>query len=104
MSELAVQDRVQRVAELVGEYEAWQADAARRAGEGPSRLLALVEAVRAVCLPGGAIDEAAVAALRERTGLSFRTGQGAVLFELADDTNPGKTQTVAVRGAGAGLE
>lgn len=104
MSEHAVQDRVERVAELVGEYEAWQAGRDRRAADGPPRLLALVEAVRAACLHGGAVDQDAVAALRERTGLTFRAEHDAVLFELADDSNPGKTQTVAVRGSGAGLE
>jgi hypothetical protein len=49
-------------------------------------------------------DQDAIAALRESTGLNFRAEGSAVIFELADDNNPGKTQTVAVRADDADLE
>lgn len=96
--------RTQPVADAIAQYEAWQDGAARNDQEGPARLLAVVEAVRSVCLAGGSIDEAAVRALRDATGLDFRVQGDAVLFELADDKNPGRTQTVAVRAATAELE
>lgn len=92
------------VGELTRSYEAWQGSANRAEAEGPARLLALVEAVRKPCLRGGSIDKDAVAALREGTGLDCRVEGDAVLFELADDNNPGKTQTIAVRAEQAGIE
>jgi hypothetical protein len=98
------QESARAVGELTSAYEAWQAKADRPAAEGPARLLALVEAVRKVCVRGNAIDQDAVAALHESTGLDFRVEGDAVMFELADDDNPGKTQTIAVRAAQAGFE
>jgi hypothetical protein len=95
---------VQAVADAIAQYEAWQDGAARNAQEGPARLLVVVEAVRAACLSGGAVDPQTVQALREATGLDFRSEGDAVLFELADDKNPGRTQTVAVRAATAELD
>lgn len=93
-----------RVAELTKRYEDWQADPARQPSEGIARLRAIVEAVRGLCVHGEAVDQNAIAALRESTGLNFRAEGAAVLFELADDNNPGKTQTVAVRAGNADLE
>jgi hypothetical protein len=100
----ADQDGIRTVGELTRSYEAWQANPARAEGEGPARLLALVEAVRKVCVRNDSIDKDAVAALRDDTGLDFRVDGDAVMFELADDKNPGKTQTIAVRAAEAGFE
>ena len=94
----------QGVVDLIAQYEAWQAAPARPVEQGPARLLALVDAVRALCVHGGSIDGKALESLREATSLDFRVEGDAVLFELADDKNPGKTQTVAVRPAGAGIE
>jgi hypothetical protein len=96
--------RLQPVSDSIAQYEAWQDGAARNEHEGPARLLAVVEAVRALCLRDGAVDREAVGALREATGLDFRAQGDAVLFELADDKNPGRTQTVAVRAATAELD
>jgi hypothetical protein len=92
------------VADLIARYEAWQAAPARAVEEGAARLLALVDAVRALCMRGDSIDAKAVESLRDGTSLDFRIEGDAVLFELADDKNPGKTQTIAVRPAGAGIE
>jgi hypothetical protein len=95
--------RARPVADAIAQYEAWQDGAARNDQEGPARLLAVVEAVRSACLHDGGIDEDVVRALRDATGLDFRVQGDAVLFELADDKNPGRTQTVAVRAATAEL-
>jgi hypothetical protein len=95
---------VRSVADLTSRYEEWQADPARQKSESGARLLAIVEAVRKLCLHGDSVDQEAVAALRDSTGLNFRAEGSAVMFELADDNNPGKTQTVAVRGENADLE
>lgn len=99
----AQQDDVRLVTELVSKYEQWQADPRRQRSESAARLLEIVQAVRKLCVPGTSIDEHAVAALRGATGLDFRVEGDAVLFELADDNNPGKTQTVSVRAADAGI-
>jgi hypothetical protein len=96
--------RVQAVSDAIAQYEAWQDGTERNEQEGPMRLLAVVEAVRGLCLQDGGADEDAVRALREATGLDFRTQGDAVLFELADDKNPGRTQTIAVRAATAELD
>jgi hypothetical protein len=98
------QESARAVGELASAYEAWQAKPGRPEVEGPARLLALVEAVRKCCVRGDAIDQDAVAALHESTGLDFRVADDAVMFELADDNNPGKTQTIAVRPAQARFE
>jgi len=95
---------VQLVGDLTKRYEEWQGDPARQPSESGTRLLAIVEAVRKLCVRGNSVDQDAVAALRESTGLNFRAEGSAVLFELADDNNPGKTQTVAVRAEDADLE
>lgn len=95
---------VRLVGDLTKGYDEWQADPARQQSEGGARLLAIVEAVRKLCLRADSVDQDAVAALRESTGLNFRAKGSAVLFELADDNNPEKTQTVAVRANDADLE
>jgi hypothetical protein len=95
---------VRLVGDLTKSYEEWQGEPARQQSEGGTRLLAIVEAVRKLCVRGDSVDQDAVAALRESTGLNFRAEGSAVLFELADDNNPGKTQTVAVRAEDADLE
>lgn len=93
----------QAVQRALAAFQQWQDEPARAETEGPPRLLALVEAVRRHCVHGDGIDAEAVRALREATGLAFRVEGDAVLFELADDHNPGKTQTVSVRAASADL-
>jgi hypothetical protein len=95
---------VRLVGDLTKAYEEWQGDPARQQSEGGARLLAIVESVRKLCVRGDSVDEDAIAALRESTGLNFRVEGSAVIFELADDNNPGKTQTVAVRAEDADLE
>jgi hypothetical protein len=95
---------VRLVGDLTKRYEEWQGDPARQQSESGTRLLAIVEAVRKLCVRGDSVDQDAVAALRESTGLNFRAEGSAVIFELADDNNPGKTQTVAVRAQNADLE
>jgi hypothetical protein len=95
---------VQTVSDAIAGYQAWQDGARRQELQGPALLLAVVDAVRTLCLRGDSIDHDAVQRLRDATGLDFRVAGDAVLFELADDKNPGKTQTVAVRAAGAELE
>jgi hypothetical protein len=95
---------VRLVGDLTKAYEEWQGDPARQQSESGARLLAIVEAVRKLCVRGDSVDQDAVAALRESTGLNFRAEGSAVIFELADDNNPGKTQTVAVRAEDADLE
>jgi hypothetical protein len=94
---------VQAVSQAIADYQAWQDGAARQEQEGPARLLAVVEAVRGLCWRNGSIATDAVQALRDATGLDFRSEGDAVLFELADDRNPGKTQTVSVGPAAAEL-
>jgi hypothetical protein len=95
---------VRLVDDLTKRYEEWQNDPARQQSESGTRLLAIVEAVRKLCVRGDSVDQDAVAALRESTGLNFRAEGSAVIFELADDNNPEKTQTVAVRAEDADLE
>lgn len=100
----AQEDDVRLVGDLIAKHERWQGDPRRQRSEAAARLLAIVEAVRGLCVRGGSIDEHAVNALRDATGLDFRVEGDAVRFELADDNNPGKTQTVSVRAAAADIE
>ena len=95
---------VRLVGDLIKRYEEWQDDPAREQSEGGARLLAIVESVRRLCVRGDAVDQGAIAALREGTGLNFRAEGSAVIFELVDDKNPAKTQSVAVRAEDADLE